>query len=136
MFVGRHERQLDPKGRVALPATFRPKFEPACFLAFGNDGCIDVYTREDFELMAQEANEKVRKGEMSRDAWRALAHNTFEVPVDGQGRINVEPTLRDFGALAPGERVVVAGSFDRVEIWNPDRYDQVRQRGTAELRGS
>ncbi|MFM8522441.1 MAG: cell division/cell wall cluster transcriptional repressor MraZ, partial [Acidimicrobiaceae bacterium] len=30
MFVGAHERQLDPKGRIALPAAFRPKFEPKC----------------------------------------------------------------------------------------------------------
>ena len=136
MFVGLHERQLDSKGRVALPSTFRPRFEPACFLAFGSDGCIDVYTREDFELMAREANEKVKRGEMSRDAWRVLAHNTFEVPVDAQGRVNVEPTLREFGGLDVGARVIVAGSYDRVEIWNPERYDRIRQRGTAELRGS
>ncbi len=136
MFVGRHERQLDPKGRVALPSAFRPRFEPSCFLAFGNDGCLDVFTHEDFENMAQEATDKMKRGELSRDAWRALAHNTFEVPVDGQGRINVDRDLREFAGLEVETKVIVAGSFDRVEIWNQELYGNLRDRGALELRGS
>jgi MraZ protein len=135
VFVGRHERQLDPKGRVALPAAFRPRFEPSCFLAFGKDGCIDVFTRQDFETMANESTEKMKAGELSRDAWRALAHNTFEVAVDAQGRVNLERPLREFAALDPGSKLIVAGSYDRVEIWQPERYDLIRARGAAELLG-
>lgn len=136
MFVGRHERQLDPKGRVALPSTYRPKFEPSCFLAFGNDGCIDVFTRDEFEDMANEATDKMKRGELSRDAWRTLAHNTIEVPVDAQGRINVDRDLRDFATLETGAKVIVAGSYDRVEIWNAENYARVRARGAAELKGA
>jgi MraZ protein len=136
VFVGRHERQLDPKGRVALPSTYRPKFEPVCFLAFGNDGCIDVFTREEFEDMAKEATEKMKRGELSREAWRTLAHNTVEVPVDAQGRINVDRDLREFANLEAGAKVVVAGSYDRVEIWNTNDYTRVRTRGAAELKGA
>jgi MraZ protein len=136
VFVGRHERQLDPKGRLAMPSAFRPRFEPSCFLAFGNDGCIDVFTREEFEQMAQEATEKMKRGELSRDAWRVLAHNSFEATVDTQGRINIERDLREFAGLEVGSKVVVAGSYDRVEIWNTDGYARVRARGTSELKGA
>ena len=136
MFVGRHERQLDPKGRLAMPSPFRPRFEPSCFLAFGNDGCIDVFTREEFEQMAQEATEKMKRGELSRDAWRALAHNSFEATVDTQGRINLDRDLREFATLELGSKVVVAGSYDRVEIWNSDDYAVMRARGTSELKGA
>ena len=73
MFVGVHERQLDPKGRLALPAAFRPRLEPRCYLAFGRDKCIDVLTAEAFEQVAQEMLEKVRNGEMSLNERRALA---------------------------------------------------------------
>jgi len=48
VFVGVHERQLDPKGRMALPAAFRPRLEPRCYLSIGRDKCIDILTAEAF----------------------------------------------------------------------------------------
>ena len=134
MFVGRHERQLDPKGRLALPAPYRPRFEPSCFLAFGNDGCVEVWTRELFEDTAKEATEKMKRGEITRDAWRATAHNALEVTVDAQGRINVDRAFRDYANLDVDSKVVVAGSIDRVEIWSAPAYAAMSARGTAELR--
>lgn len=130
-----HERQLDPKGRLALPAAFRPRLEPRCYLALGRDKCVDILTTEAFEAMAADILEKVRRGEIDRSEQRALAHNTFEVVVDAQGRINVEEKLREYAGLAVGSRVVVAGSFDRVEIWEPSRHDRVSSAGTSQLAG-
>ncbi|NBU06784.1 MAG: cell division/cell wall cluster transcriptional repressor MraZ, partial [Actinobacteria bacterium] len=78
MFVGVHERQLDPKGRVALPAAFRPRLEPRCYLTLGADKCVDVLTAEAFEQVANDAMEKVRRGEMNRNQQRALAANAVE----------------------------------------------------------
>ena len=114
MFVGRHERQLDPKGRLALPSAFRPRFEPRCYLAMGRDGCIDVFTPEAFEQMATETMEKVKRGEI-RHEQRALAAGTF-VARGRPGRISIDRSLR----ISPGwsSRGIVSGSFDRVEIWN------------------
>ena len=136
VFVGRHERQLDPKGRLALPSAFRPRFEPRCYLAFGRDGCIDVFTPEAFEQMAMETMEKVKRGEMGRDEQRALAASTFDTTIDSQGRISIDRALRDFAGLELNTRVVVAGSFDRVEIWNAQAYDAVAARGGAALKGA
>ena len=62
LFVGAHERQLDDKGRLALPSAFRSRFEPRCFLARGQDGCIDVMTEEGFDDMVTELLEEVRRG--------------------------------------------------------------------------
>ena len=136
MFVGRHERQLDPKGRVALPSNYRPRFEPRCYLAFGQDGCIDVLTAEGFEEVANEMLEKVKRGEMTRAEQRTVAGNTLEVQVDAQGRITVERGLREFAGLELGSKVIVAGSFDRVEIWDPARYDQQNDQGGALIKGA
>ena len=136
VFVGRHERQLDPKGRLALPSAFRPRFEPRCYLALGRDGCIDVFTPEAFELMATETMEKVKRGDMGRDEQRALAASTFETSVDAQGRISIDRTLREFAGLELSTKVMVSGSFDRVEIWNAQAYDDVVARGGAALKGA
>ena len=136
MFVGRHERQLDPKGRLALPSAFRPRFEPRCYLALGRDGCIDVFTPEAYEQMATETMEKVKRGEMGRDEQRALAASTFDTSVDAQGRISIDRALREFAGLELNTKVVVSGSFDRVEIWNAQAYDDVVARGGAALKGA
>jgi len=62
-FVGRYERQLDPKGRVALPATFRNRLEPRCYLVLGQDKCISVVTVAVSLAWAEEMTEAVKRGE-------------------------------------------------------------------------
>lgn len=136
MFVGAHERQLDPKGRVALPAPYRPRLEPRCYLAFGRDKCIDVLTAEAFERLGAEAVDKVRRGEMSRAEQRALAFNSVEVVIDAQGRVNLSEEFRAYAGLSVNSRIVVAGSFDRVEIWEPDRFERMAHEGTEKIAGA
>ncbi|MFM9086291.1 MAG: division/cell wall cluster transcriptional repressor MraZ [Acidimicrobiia bacterium] len=136
MFVGAHERQLDPKGRVALPAPFRPRLEPTCYLALGRDKCVDVLTADAFLAVAREAMERVRQGEMTRTQQRALSSNIVEVAVDAQGRIHVDEKLREYAGLALGAPVVLSGSFDRVEIWDPSRHQRISDAGAHELAGT
>ncbi|MGA1362088.1 MAG: division/cell wall cluster transcriptional repressor MraZ [Ilumatobacteraceae bacterium] len=136
MFVGRHERQLDPKGRLALPAPFRPRLEPRCYLAFGRDKCVDVLTAEAFDSLAAEMLAKVSRGEVDRNELRALASNTVEVAVDAQGRVNLEEMFRSYAGLSLGSRVIVTGAFDRVEIWDPARHERIAAEGTEKIAGA
>ena len=135
VFVGAHDRQLDPKGRLALPAAFRPRLEPRCYLAFGQDKCVDILTADAFEQVVQETLDKVRSGEINRNQQRALAANTVEVSIDAQGRINIEEKLRDYAGLSLNSKVIVAGSFDRVEIWDPTRHQRITDAGTQQIAG-
>ncbi len=136
MFVGVHDRQLDPKGRLALPASFRPRLEPRCFLSIGRDKCVDVLTAATFEEVARESMEKVRTGEMSLNQQRAQASNTFEVVIDAQGRINIEEKLREYAGLTLNSRVLVSGNYNRVEIWDPERHERVVLMGIEQIAGS
>jgi len=136
VFVGVHDRQLDPKGRLALPASFRPRLEPRCFLSIGRDKCVDVLTADDFEEFARESMEKVRKGEMSLNQQRAQASNTFEVAIDAQGRINIEEKLREYAGLTLNSRVLVSGNYNRIEIWDPERHERVVLMGIEQIAGS
>lgn len=135
MFVGVHERQLDPKGRVALPAAFRPRLEPRCYLTLGADKCVDVLTAEAFEQVANDAMEKVRRGEMNRNQQRALAANAVEVTIDAQGRINIDEKLRTYAGLSLDSKVIISGSFDRCEIWDPSRHERMSEAGTEQMAG-
>ncbi len=136
MFVGRHERQLDPKGRLALPSNFRSQFEPRCYLSFGEEGCIDVLPAATFEEVAYEMLEKVKRGEMTKAEQRSIAANAIEVSVDAQGRITIDKELREFAGLELATSIVVAGSFDRAEIWNAAVYDEQNAVGSARIKAT
>jgi DNA-binding transcriptional regulator/RsmH inhibitor MraZ len=80
--------------------------------------------------------EKVRSGEMDRNQQRALAANTIEVTIDGQGRVNLDEKLREYAGVVLGAKVIVAGSFDRVEIWEPVRHERNISVGTEQIAGA
>ena len=134
-FVGRYDRQLDPKGRLALPASFRQKFESQAFLTIGENGCLEAYTPEDHDQMAQDLRDKERRREVDRNFVRTKSAKTFEMPIDAQGRVLIDSKLREFAGLELGSRVAVIGVYDRVEIWNAERFDDIAARSSAEWAG-
>ena len=135
LFVGAFDRQLDDKGRLALPATFRDRLGEHCYLAKGQDKCVTVVPSETFEAEAADLAARVRNGEVSRNQLRALASSAILVSLDKQGRVNIDEQLREYAGLLAGEAVTVAGSFDRLELWAPERFSAVNDDGTGDLAG-
>jgi MraZ protein len=133
MFFGRHERQLDDKGRVALPASFRDDLGERCYLSFGENGCIDVLAAEDFETNAIELRERVKRGEAPMSRLRAMTHSATPASVDRQGRIKVDERLREFAQMSLSSKIVVTGNLDRIELWSESVYAGVEARASSEL---
>ena len=133
MFFGHHERQLDDKGRVALPAPFRDGLGERCYLSFGENGCIDVLSAGEFEANAAEIRERVKKGELPMSRQRAITHSATPAVVDRQGRIKVDERLRDYAQMALSTKIVVTGNYDRIELWSESVYDTVSARSTSDL---
>ena len=119
VFVGTHERALDDKGRLVLPAKFRIHFSLNGFVSPG-PGCVALHTAEGFEEMTNRLTEQIKAGEMEPMAIRKAMAFTEEVRLDAQGRVTLSRELRDFASLE-GE-VVVCGFIDRIEIWNAERW--------------
>lgn len=135
MFVGVYERQLDERGRVALPPTFRTELGEQCYLAFGDDGCVSVRSEQSFESEATELIEKVKRGEVSRNRQRAFASSATPATIDRQGRITIDATLRAQAGIEPQAAVMVLGSLDQIEIWEPATFRTNEQAGRAEIAG-
>ena len=115
-FVGTHERSLDDKGRLVLPARFRSHFSGVVYLSPG-DGCISLWPSERFDLMVASVEEKIRSGELEPNVRRGVSSGSVEVSPDAQGRVMLPERLRAFARLE--HEVVVCGAIDRSEIWNP-----------------
>ncbi len=133
MFFGLHERQLDDKGRVALPAAYRTDLGDRCYLVFGDSRCIDIYSADEFEARASEMIDAVKRGDATVSRQRALAHSATAATVDKQGRITVDEKLREFARIPLSSKVVVTGNLDRVEIWSEAVYADIADRGSAEM---
>ena len=133
MFVGQFEHQLDEKGRLVLPASFRERLAAGGYLAQGLDRCLALWTPDTYEQEAHEMVERAKRGEVDRYAVRALAANTFEVKPDSQGRIAIPGTLRQYAGLV--KEVSVIGAFASVELWDRALWNQVNTAGGALLAG-
>jgi len=125
-FIGEYEHSVDPKGRVILPAKFRSAFtERGGYISLSDEGCLALWTPDEFDTRMAEIQEKARQGNrQDRNEARVWAARSFQVDVDGQGRILIPPRLREFARLESETPVVITGAIDRVELWNPQAWEE------------
>jgi MraZ protein len=121
-FFGRFEHGLDAKGRVILPAKFRVHFEHGGYLSQYHDGCLALWTPEEFEKQMVGMQQSASESPGQRNLARVWASGSHEVEIDRQGRMAIPAHLREFAGL-DGD-VLVHGAIDRVELWNPVMWDQ------------
>ncbi len=114
--LGTHRYQLDPKGRVSLPARFREAFADGCWLTIGQDHCLYVFPRAEFEEMARKVAQAPFTNEAVRAYQRYLFAGTDEQRPDGQGRISITAELRRYAGLS--KDCAVIGAINRLEIWD------------------
>jgi MraZ protein len=130
-FSGTYSPRLDEKGRLILPAKFRPQMEGGLVVTKGLDRCLYLYPRQGFEQEAAElkALEKAAKGEEKREALmnlRKFAGSGLVETPDRQGRITVPAGLRTYAGL--DRDVVVVGVYDRVELWDRAAHEEYERR--------
>lgn len=121
-FFGRYEHSLDAKGRLILPSKFRHAFERNGYLSQYNNGCLALWTPEDFEKQMAIMEERQQQSTSERNLARIWAQGTQEVEVDKQGRMAIPAFLREYANLTT--EVLVHGAIDRVELWAPSEWEQ------------
>lgn len=136
MFLGTHTPRLDDKGRLTLPAKFREALAGGLMVTKGQDHCLFVFPRAEFEEMARKVAAASFTNAAVRAYQRYLFAGTDEQRPDGQGRVSIAPELRRYAGLS--KDCVVIGAINRLEIWdaaaweryledNEDNYAQARE---------
>lgn len=122
-FVGQFQHTLDAKGRLILPAKFRAEYERGGHLSPNSDGCIALWTPGEFMRQAEERLNQARNGGADElRLARYWAANSSDAEFDKQGRFALPASIRDYAQLS-GD-VLIVGSLDHVELWDPAIYDQ------------
>ncbi len=120
--LGTHSYQLDPKGRVSLPARFREAFADGAYLTLGQDGCLFCFPRAEWELRSSEVRSAPLPDSEGRAYARMFFGNAEAVELDAQGRLVVPQRLR--AQVGLGKEVVVVGVDDRMEIWDRETHER------------
>ena len=105
---------------MTFPAKLREIIGERFIVTKGLDGCLFVYSLEDFEVRANKI--KALPMAQGRNLQRSFMANASEVEADKQGRILIPSVLREFAALE--KDVVFVGVGSRIEIWNRAGWDE------------
>jgi MraZ protein len=116
MLLGEFKHNLDPKGRMAIPAKFRDKLTAGAIITRGIDNCLFVFANTEWEALATKLIALPLAQANSRAFTRLMLAGASDVELDAQGRILIPDYLRKYAGLK--KEVVVAGLYNRIEIWD------------------
>lgn len=119
-FIGTHTPKLDEKGRLFLPAKFRPRLVDGVVLMRGQEHCIFGWTTDAYESIVTRMRELPFTHRESRNFVRMVTAGSYEDVPDKQGRVLIPAPLREWAAL--DREVTVIGVMDRFEIWDSARW--------------
>lgn len=120
MFIGEYAHNLDEKGRIAIPKKFRRALEDGAVVTRGLDDCLFLYTKEEWEVIAQKLASLPFSQANARAFARLMLAGAMEVNLDKQGRVILPDYLRNYASLE--KNIVVAGLYSRLELWSEDKW--------------
>lgn len=125
MFIGEYTINMDAKGRIAVPAKFRSLLDMAAVVTRGLDQSLFLYPKKEWETIALKLAALPLSKANSRAFARLMLAGAFDVELDRQGRMMIPDYLRKFARLS--KKVVVAGLYNRIEIWDERAWLNYKQ---------
>ncbi len=123
---GNAEYSVDSKGRVAIPAKFRNALNPDANSTFtvisGLRPCVQLYPADVWEEKAAELKELNQYRQINLTALRLILMNADDQTLDKQGRVMLGKQHLDAAGIDVGEKALMVGMLDHIEMWNPERF--------------
>ncbi len=125
-FKGQATFSVDAKGRTAIPAKMRTALRPEANSTFtvtrGFEKCISLYPLDTWAELEKAIGSLSTYDRESRAFTRRIMMWADEVKVDSQGRIPLPKALIEYAGIK--ERALILGAHDRIEIWDPQVFDE------------
>lgn len=126
MFQGSQSINVDAKGRLAVPSRYREVLSAVCegrlvVTANPYERCLNIYPEPQWlEVKAKiealpNSNKKVRRLQ------RLVLGNASELDMDGNGRLLLPQTLRDYAAL--DKKAMLVGLGEKAELWSEQGWN-------------
>jgi MraZ protein len=126
-YTGRTDHKVDSKGRLSIPALIRkdiaPGQEDEVAVVYVPSGHLLLFNREYWDTTIQQyiidQEDKIGKEKV----WRAIhevSENCHMSKVDSQGRVSIPRRMLEETGITSD--AVIIGIFDRLSVWDPERY--------------
>ena len=116
MFIGEYQASIDDKGRVSIPAKFRPLLKSKIVVTRGLDNSLFLYSLDEWKKLAEKLASLPISTANTRSFQRLMLAGAMDCEIDKQGRIILPAYLKEFARI--GKRVIIAGLYNRIEIWS------------------
>jgi len=129
MFIGEYTYSIDEKKRVAIPSKFRKILDKKAVITRGLDRCLFLYPLKEWEKMAEKLSRLPLSQSEARGFVRVMLAGAMDVSLDNLGRILIPDYLKEYAGLK--KKVVVAGLYNRIEIWDEGRWKEYKKKVEA-----
>jgi MraZ protein len=121
LLLGTFTPRLDDKGRLILPAKFRPRLAPGLVMTRGQERCLFLLPMDEFRRMYDQIRQAPVTSKQARDYLRVFLSGASDEIPDKQGRVSIPAPLRAYAGL--DRDVAVIGAGTRVEIWDAAAWE-------------
>lgn len=129
MYLGSHAISMDAKGRIAIPTRFRESLQadsagkmvltvnPEAAI---EERCLWLYPENQWEEILPSIQKLPTFNKVARRTQRLLIGHATQLELDGNGRVLVPPTLREYAGL--DKKLMMVGQGNKIELWGEDRW--------------
>jgi len=122
-FLGRFLHQVDPKGRISLPAQFRRGRESEPFVLIQTQPeALTLYPDEAWGSVQADLLDYMKRQPEHRHKVLRITADAVEVVPDKQGRILIPERMRM--AAGVSDEAWVVGAINKIQIWDPARFEK------------
>lgn len=134
-FSGEYECKLDNKSRLVLPARIKSALPESdgniLMLRMSFEPCLVLYPMVEFRKIYSKISSLNEFNEEFRKLQRNFFRENTEVELDSMGRLLIPKKMMLYASL--DKDAVVVGLGNRIEIWNPESYEQFLIKDKQEL---
>ncbi len=127
LFKGIHTLNLDSKGRLGIPVTYRDHImgllKGSMVITIDTEEkCLLLYPQGTWSKIQNKINALPSFNKNARRIQRLLIGHAEDIDVDTSGRILISRPLRDYASLS--KKVTLIGQGEKFEIWDQSFWNE------------
>ncbi len=130
IITGTYQYQIDPKGRVRIPARIKELLGHNLSIGYGAGEYLVVYTEDMMDKIYEKyANLEVYDGD-EYDSVREMFANIFPFTADSQDRYQIPLAMRERVGLK--NDIVFVGVVNKLEIWSEENFAKRKDKSVSQ----
>lgn len=126
MFLGSDAINMDAKGRFSVPTRIREDLQSSCggrlvITAHNEERCLLVYPEPEWQDLLPKIEALPNLNKAAVRLQRLLIGYACQLEMDGNGRLLLPPTLRNFAGLE--KKIMLVGQGKKLELWSEDAWN-------------